>query len=125
MARPIRTAPPVTSTERPRQLSRGSSTAPERSMLTAAVAPSTLRFRDGEEEQAAAVDLPLDPDSAPELVPYCAPELVPYCAPELVPYCAPDPCCAPDLDQRRRPSADLVGAPPAARSLRRGSGRVL
>src|SRR5438128_12510758 len=103
MARPIRTAPPVTSTERPRQLSSGSSTAPERSMLTAAVAPSTLRFRDGEEEQAAGVDLPLDPDSAPELVPYCAP----------------------DLDQRRRPSADLVGAPPAARSLRRGSGRVL
>src|SRR5207244_11350616 len=96
MARPIRTAPPVTSTERPRQLSGGSSTAPERSMLTAAVAPSTLRFRDGEEEQAAGVDLPLDPDSAPELVPYRDPDL----------RCAPDPCCAPDLDQRRRPSAD-------------------
>src|SRR5437660_11075813 len=109
MARPIRTAPPVTSTERPRQLSCGSSTAPERSMLTAAVAPSTLRFRDGEEEQAAAVDLPLDP--APDLLPYRDPE----------PCRDPDPCCAPDLDPRRPPPADLAGPPPAPRSLRRAS----
>src|SRR5229473_1996765 len=112
MARPMRTAPPVTSTERPRQLSRGSSIRPERSMLTAAVAPSTVRIRDGEEEQEprGGPDLgacfELDRDLEPDLDRRLDLRLDPG---------PPEPPAA----RRIRAAAHLLRAPAAARSLPR------